>query len=239
LCCASTGLFIQEHNMWGTLVNAAAIIAGGALGTFLNRNLPERYQSIVFQAMGLFVAVLGISMAIKMQQMLLCVLALLLGGLLGECLRLDRQSERLGDWLKTKLRMKNEQFSEGFVNTSLLYCIGAMAILGAIEEGSGLFPTLYLTKSVMDGFSAIAFGAAMGIGVAFSAGPVILYQGGLTGLVMLFGGLLDPVMIQEISALGGLMLIGIGLDLLKITHVRVVNLLPSLVVIIPLLIWFA
>ena len=225
--------------MWGTLVNALAIIAGGAVGTLLNRNLPERYHSIVFQAMGLFVIVLGISMAIKMQEMLLCVLALLLGGLLGEWLRLDKQSVRLGDWLKRKLRMKNERFSEGFVNTSLLYCIGAMAILGAIEEGSGLFPTLYLTKSVMDGFSAIAFGAAMGVGVLFSAGPVVLYQGSLTGLVLLFGGLMDAAIINEVSALGGLLLVGLGIDLLKIQHIRVVNLLPALLVVIPLLLWFA
>ena len=225
--------------MWGTLVNALAIIAGGAVGTLLNRNLPVRYHSIVFQAMGLFVIVLGISMAIKMQEMLLCVLALLLGGLLGEWLRLDKQSVRLGDWLKRKLRMKNERFSEGFVNTSLLYCIGAMAILGAIEEGSGLFPTLYLTKSVMDGFSAIAFGAAMGVGVLFSAGPVALYQGSLTGLVLLFGGLMDAAIINEVSALGGLLLVGLGIDLLKIQHIRVVNLLPALLVVIPLLLWFA
>jgi len=224
--------------MWGTLVNGAAIIVGGALGTLLNRNLPERYHSIVFQAMGLFVIVLGVSMAIKMQEMLLCVLALLLGGLLGEALRLDKQSERLGDWLKRKLNMKSERFSEGFVNTSLLYCIGAMAILGAIEEGSGQFPTLYLTKSVMDGFSAIAFGAAMGVGVLFSAGPVILYQGGLTGLVLLFGGLMDAAIINEISALGGLLLVGLGIDLLKIQHIRVVNLLPALLVVIPLLVYF-
>ena len=218
--------------MWGTLVNAAAIVVGSIVGTVFNRSLPERFQSMVFQAMGLFVMILGISMALEMKYMLLCVLSLLLGGLFGELLRLDVQMSNLGEWLKRKLNAKNSRFSEGFVSTSLLYCIGAMSILGSIEEGSGQYPTLLLTKSVMDGFSAVAFASAMGIGVLFSFVPVAIYQGSLTLLAMSFGEMLSGVMINELSALGGVLLVGLGINLLEIRQIKVVNLLPSLVFII-------
>ena len=218
--------------MWGTLVNASAIIVGSIVGTVFNRSLPERFQSMVFQAMGLFVMILGISMALEMKYMLLCVLSLLLGGLFGELLRLDVQMSNLGEWLKQKLNAKNSRFSEGFVSTSLLYCIGAMSILGSIEEGSGQYPTLLLTKSVMDGFSAVAFASAMGIGVLFSFIPVAIYQGSLTLLAMSFGEMLSGVMINELSALGGVLLVGLGINLLEIRQIKVVNLLPSLVFII-------
>ncbi len=158
--------------MWGTVVNAAAIIAGGLIGTFFNKSLPKRFQSIVFQAMGLCVITIGIAMALKMQHMLFCVLSLLVGGLLGELLKLDTQLEKLSAWIKRKVKIKNERFSEGFISTSLLFCVGAMAILGSVEEGSGHHPNLLLTKSVMDGFSSIAFAAAFGVGVIFSSVPV-------------------------------------------------------------------
>ena len=222
-------IFAQIYHMWGTIINSAAIIVGGLIGTFFNKNLPQRFQSIVFQAMGLCTIIIGLSMALKMEHMLLCVLSLLAGGLLGELLRLDHQLDKLSDQIKHKIKIKNERFSEGFVSTSLLFCVGAMAILGAVEEGSGQYPNLLLTKSVMDGFSAIAFAAAFGVGVIFSSVPVFIYQGLLTLLVIFFGSLLSDSIINELSAVGGVLLIGLGVNLLGLKPINVLNLLPSLI----------
>ena len=222
--------------MWGNLVNAIDIIIGGAAGTLFNRSLPERFHTIVFQCMGLFVGVLGVSLALKMEKIVLCILSLLIGGLLGELLQLDAQMVKLGNWVKQRLKLKSKRFTEGFVASSLLYCVGAMAILGAIEEGTGNYPSILLTKSVMDGFSAIALSSAMGIGVAFSAFPVFIYQGAITLLAFLFGNLLDEGIIREISAIGGIMLVGLGINLLDIKQLKVVNLLPSLIIIC--LLWY-
>lgn len=215
--------------MWGTIINSAAIIAGGLIGTFFNKSLPKRFQTIVFQAMGLCTIVIGTSMALKMEHMLFCVLSLMAGGLLGELLRLDTQLDKLSEWVKRKVKIKNERFSEGFVSTSLLFCVGAMAILGSVEEGSGQYPNLLLTKSVMDGFSSIAFAAAFGVGVIFSSVPVFIYQGSLTLLVILFGSLLSDSVINELSAVGGVLLIALGINLLDIKPIKVLNLLPSLI----------
>ena len=216
----------------GTLVNAIAIIIGGLIGTVFNRSLPQRYQTIIFQGMGLFIVALGISMSINMEHILICIFSLILGGLTGELLRLDKQVYALGEWVKRSIRVKSERFTEGFVSTSLIYCIGAMAILGAIEEGTGNFPTILLTKSVMDGFSAIAFSAALGIGVIFSALPVAIYQGVITLTVFLFANNIDIAIVNELSAVGGIMLVGIGVNLLEIKDIKVVNLLPALVFVV-------
>jgi len=222
--------------MWGTIVNAAAIIAGGLIGTLFNKSLPQRFQTIVFQIMGLSTIVIGIAMALKMKYMLFCILSLLIGGLLGELVRLDIQMDKLSGWVKARVKIKNERFSEGFISSSLLFCVGAMSILGSIEEGSGQYPTLLLTKSVMDGFTSIAFAAAFGVGVIFSAAPVLIYQGLLTLAVMVFGSLLDQSIINELSAVGGIMLIGLGISLLDIKQVKIVNLLPALIF-VGLLVW--
>jgi len=138
---------------------------------------------------------------------------------------------KVGDWVRQRLKLNNKRFTEGFVTASLLYCVGAMSILGAIEEGTGNAPSLLLTKAVMDGFSSIALASALGIGVVFSAFPVFIYQGAITLLAFLFGNLLDSGTIHEISAIGGVMLVGLGINLLGIKQLKVVNLLPALIVI--------
>ena len=218
--------------MWGTLVNAAAIIAGGLIGTVFNRALPQRYQVIIFQGIGLFVVTLGISMSIKMEHVLISVFSIIIGGLVGELLKIDKQLNNLGEWIKRNLKFKSKNFTEGFVSASLIYCIGAMAILGAIEEGTGNFPTILLTKSAMDGFSSIAFAAALGVGVIFSAGTVAIYQGTITLITFLFADTLNMAIINELSAVGGILIVGIGINILEIKEIKVVNLLPSLVFII-------
>ena len=224
--------------MWGNLVNAVAIIVGGLIGTVLHRTIPPRYQTIIFQGMGLFIIALGISMSIKMEHVLVSVFSLLAGGITGELLQIDKQLNIFGEWLKRKLKFKSEKFTSGFVSTSLLYCTGAMAVLGAIEEGTGNFPTILLTKSAMDGFSAIAFAAALGIGVIFSAIPVALYQGTIVLITFLFADQFNMTIVNELSAVGGMLIVGLGFNLLDIKEIKVVNLLPSLVFVVVLMMIF-
>jgi len=173
-----------------------------------------------------------------MEHILISVFSLLLGGLVGEFFKLDMQMKTLGEWLKRSLKFKTERFTEGFVSTSLLYCIGAMAVLGAIEEGTGEFPTILLTKSVMDGFSSIAFAAALGVGVIFSAASVAIYQGTITLIVFLFADTIDIAIINELSAVGGILLIGLGINILEIKDIKVVNLLPALVFVVVFMLVF-
>jgi uncharacterized membrane protein YqgA involved in biofilm formation len=141
--------------MIGTLVNTAAVIVGGSLGMFIKHRLPEKYVRIYFQAVGLFTIVLGISMSLKMAFPLMVVASLACGGILGEWLQLEEKTNRLGEILKKKLRFSNERFTEGLVTAFLLFCMGSMSIIGAIEEGFGKTSDLLLTKSLMDGFSAL------------------------------------------------------------------------------------
>ena len=224
--------------MWGTLVNTASILVGGFIGTVFHRTLPQRFQAIIFQGMGLFVVVLGVSMSIKMEHVLVSVFSLLLGGLSGELLRLDRQINKLGEWLKRSLKFTSEKFTDGFVSASLIYCIGAMAVVGAIEEGTGQYPTILLTKSVMDGFTSIAFAAALGIGVIFSAASVAIYQGIITLITFLFADTLNMAIVNELSAVGGVLIVGLGINMLEIREIKVINLLPSLVFVIVLMLIF-
>jgi len=224
--------------MFGTLINAFAIIVGGLIGAACNRSLPQRYQVIIFQGMGLFIVAFGISMSIKMEHILISVFSLILGGLTGEFLKLYKQMNTLGEWLKRKLKFKSERFTEGFVTSSLIYCIGVMAVLGAIEEGTGGFPTILLTKSVMDGFSSIAFAAAFGVGVMFSAAPVAIYQGSITLIVFLFADHINIAIVNELSAVGGILLVGLGINILEIKDIKVVNLLPALVFVVALMMIF-
>ena len=214
--------------MIGTLVNTAAVIVGGSLGMFIKHRLPEKYVRIYFQAVGLFTIVLGISMSLKMALPLMVVASLACGGILGEWLQLEEKTNRLGETLKKKLRFSNERFTEGLVTAFLLFCMGSMSIIGAIEEGFGKTSDLLLTKSLMDGFSALMLASALGIGVVFSSIPLLLFQGGITLMVWMFAKDIPTIYITEITAVGGILLIGLGLSILEIRKLNIINLLPSL-----------
>lgn len=223
--------------MTGTLINAAAILLGGGAGILLKSRIPGKYTEIIFQAIGLFTLFLGIFMAFKAHQFLYLIFSLLLGGITGEALKLDSRLSKITQNLQKRFAVGNHRFSEGLVTAFLLFCMGSMTILGAIEEGSGNFPNLLITKSIMDGFSAMALASALGIGVLFSAIPLLIYQGGITWLAYAFGNVIDPQLVDELTATGGVMLIGLGLTILSIKEIRVVNLLPGLIfaVLLPLL----
>lgn len=213
----------------GTLVNVATVLAGGILGLLIGNRLPDRIKEMFFQGIGLFTLLLGIMMGMKTANPLVLVLAMITGGLLGEWWRLDRGMERMADRLKTRTGMESAHFTEGLVTAFLLFCMGSMTILGALEEGLGHPPALLITKSLMDGLSAIALTATLGVGVVFSVLPLLLYQGGLTWLAFHLEPFLTDPLIQEMTAAGGLILIGLGLQILQIRQFRILNFLPSLI----------
>jgi uncharacterized membrane protein YqgA involved in biofilm formation len=222
--------------MVGTLVNTAAVIAGSSIGLVFKKNLPEKYHHIYFQAVGLFTLLLGVKMALPVASPLLVVLSLVLGGFIGMKLRLEARAEQLGGYIKTRTRSTNDRFTEGLITGFLLFCMGSMTIVGAIEEGFGQTSDLLLTKSVMDFFSAMMLAAGLGIGVLFSSVLLLLFQGGITLLVALIGTAIPEAIITEISAVGGVILIGLSINLLKIKQIEIINLLPALLL-VGLLIW--
>ncbi len=222
--------------MIGTIVNVAAVLAGSTIGLFLNKSLPERFVKIFFQVMGIFTIFLGISMALKSTHVLHMVMALITGSLIGEWLNLQKGMERFGDWIKGKIKLKNNKFTDGLLTAFLLYCVGSMTIIGAIEEGLGKPPRLLFVKSVMDGVSSIALASGLGVGVSFSVIPLFIFQGGLTLLAAGFGDFIPGIMITELTAVGGILLMGLGIDILEIKKIKVMNMLPALVMIL-LLLW--
>jgi len=216
--------------MIGTLVNVIAILIGGSLGLLFRARIPDRMFKIVFQAIGIFTLYLGVNMALKANELLLMVFSLVVGSLIGEFLRLEDRVENLSELLKRKIGSKDDKFSTGFVTSFMLFCLGAMTILGSMEEGMGKEPTLLLTKSMMDGFSAVALAAVMGVGVLFSVIPLLIYQGGLTLLAALFGGVIPEAIITEMAGVGGVLIIGLGISILEIKKIKVLNMLPALLV---------
>ncbi len=221
--------------MIGTIVNIVAIIIGGVIGLFINKRLPQRFINIFFQVIGLFTLFLGISMALETTHVLHMIMALILGAVIGEALRLQNKVERMSDFLKTRFNIGGEKFSEGLLTAFLLYCVGSLTILGAIEEGMGGVPKILYIKSLMDGISSIALASGLGIGVVFSVVPLFIYQGGLTLFASWFGDFLPEVMINEMTAVGGILLIGLSINILNIKKINVINMLPALVIIIMLL----
>lgn len=222
--------------MLGTIINVIAVIIGGTAGLLLNKKLPARFVNIFFQVIGLFTLFLGFSMAFKTKHVMHLILALIVGAIIGEALKLDLWIEKLGDGIKSKFRFGNEKFTEGMLTAFLLFCMGSLTIVGAIEEGMGGNPRLLLIKSLMDGVSSIALASGMGAGVIFSVVPLLIYQGGITILAIWFGKFFPEVYVNEISAVGGILLVGLGISILEIKKINVMNMLPALLVIV-ILIW--
>ena len=224
--------------MLGTIVNVATVLAGSTLGLLFHRRLPEKITGIVFQGIGLFTLFLGFSMASKTSNFLIMIFSIVIGSIIGELLSLDSVLDKFSDRLKNRIGSKNDKFSEGLIAAFLLFCMGSMTILGAFEEGLGNSPNLLYAKSLLDGFSSIALSAGLGIGVMFSAIPLLIYQGGLTLFAGWLGKFFSDIVINEMSAVGGLMLIGLGISILEIKSIKVINMTPGLLVAIILAIIF-
>jgi uncharacterized membrane protein YqgA involved in biofilm formation len=220
--------------LWGALINAVAIVAGSVAGLFLPR-LRDDLRSTVTQGMGLALCVLGLMMAMKTDQYLAMVISLVLGGIAGELARLEARLERLGDWLERKVSAQGEgKVGKAFVTATLVYCIGAMAILGSIDSGIRHDHQILYAKSLMDGFLSVIFASALGLGVAFSAVPVFVYQGAIALGAALLASMISTetisVITREVSSVGGVLIIGVGINLLDLKKIRVANMLPSVAV---------
>lgn len=218
----------------GTLVNGALIIIGTLIGKVLNR-IPEEMKNTVMYAIGLAVMVLGIQMGFKSQNFIIVIISLVVGAVLGEAWKLEEKLNNLGLWLEKKVGSSGKgSIAEGFVTATLIFVIGAMAIIGALNSGIRGDHSVLYTKSLIDGFTAIILTTTLGIGVVFSAIPVVLYE----GLIALFATQIDRFVpkvlmdqfIVEMTATGGIMILAIGLNLTGITKVKVANLLPSILV---------
>ncbi len=213
----------------GTIVNFFAVIFGSTIGVIIHSKLPERIIKTTFQGIGLFTLFIGVQMALKTSNLLILVFSIILGSITGELLKIEEKVEKLSEFLKKKVKSKNDKFTEGFISSFLLFCMGSMSILGCIQEGLGGSPDLLLAKSALDGFSSIALASSMGIGVLFSAIPLLIYQGGLTIFASYLKHILSPQVTNELTAVGGLLLLGLGIDLLEIKKIKILNMLPALI----------
>lgn len=223
--------------MLGSLVNFIAIICGGLFGLLAGKAFPEKLKKTVIQGIGLSVIVIGLQMALKTNNIIIVILSLVLGGLIGEKIDIENRLNNLGRCLEKLLPGKAEgQIAKTFVTTSLIYCVGAMAIVGALEDGLEGNHDILFAKAVLDGITAVVFSSSMGIGVVFAAFPVLLYQGAITLFAGGLQGILAGPVVTEMSATGGLLIFGIGINLLGIKEIRVGNLLPGIFIAVPLVI---
>jgi len=220
------------HLPIGTLINALTVIVGSLIGLFLGKSIPPRIHQTVFQAIGLCTLFIGIQMALKVEHLLLLIFALLGGAIVGEYFRLEEKFLAGCELLKRKCNSDSPTFAQGLLTAFLIFCVGSLTILGALEEGINNNPSLLLTKATLDGFTAIALSASYGIGVLFSVLPLLIYQLGLTLLASNLKAFLTPVLVNQLTAVGGILIIGLGLNLLQIKEIRVTNLLPSLVLVV-------
>lgn len=211
----------------GVLINAAAVAAGGVLGTLGGRLMPEKMKQTVLAATGLVSIGIGISGAIGSSNQLIPILSLVIGSVIGELLHIEDGVTRAGDWLQKRFG-KSGSITEGFVTGSLVFAAGAMAVMGALESGLKNDHTILMTKSVIDMAGSVAFASSLGIGVAFSALSILVLEGTVTLLASLLTGVLTDAVITEISVTGSLIIIGVGLNVLGLTKLRIMNMTPAL-----------
>jgi len=217
--------------MLGTIVNALAIIAGSLLGLFFSKGIADNYKEIILSGVGLSVLLIGVKSALVSNDLMVVIFSVIIGALLGEWWQIEKKLESLGAFLEKRVATKSsdtKSFARGFVTASLVFCVGSMAIVGSLESGlTGNHQTLF-AKSVLDGVTSVIFASAMGLGVMFSAAAVFLYQGLITVTAVFMKSFLVPETIAQMTSVGGLLIMAIGMNMLKITTIRVGNLLPAI-----------
>ena len=217
--------------MLGTIVNVFAIIAGSLLGLLFSKGIRKNYEEIILSGVGLSVILIGIKSALASEELMVVIFSVIIGAILGEWLRIEERLEKLGTFLEARVSAKSSDsrsFARGFVTASLVFCVGSMAIVGSLESGlTGNHQTLF-AKSIIDGVTSIIFASTMGLGVMFSAAAVLFYQGLITISASLAKDLLVPETIAQMTSVGGLLIMAIGMNMLGITKIRVGNLLPSI-----------
>ncbi|MCK5006136.1 MAG: DUF554 domain-containing protein [Spirochaetales bacterium] len=223
--------------MIATLVNCVAVIIGSLIGLILHMKINESFKRVVYVGAGMISLILGIKMGLVTTRIVFMALALIVGGMLGEWWNVEGGILRFGEFLKRRFAKKEsgKDFAGGFLNASVLFCVGAMTLVGAFKAGAEGNYDLILTKSVMDGFMAIMLTAAMGIGVAFSAITILVYQGGITLLAGILQPLVNELLLGELTAVGGVLVIMIGLNLLRLSKLKTANYIPALLVTIGLI----
>ena len=219
----------------GPLINAVAIVVGGALGLLFRKRVPERITQTALHVMGLFTLLVGVRMALRGEELIMVLVSLALGAMLGEGINIEDRLERFGAWLETRLHLTEQSPAKGFINASLLFCVGSMAIVGSITEGLSGDRSILVTKAMMDGILSIAFAAGMGVGVLASSLPILLYQGSLTLLASKLQAFFTPSMIAELTSVGGVIVMGIGVNILGLQKVKVGNFIPALLIIVLIL----
>lgn len=229
----------------GSIVNTLAVIAGGLIGLFFSKGIKEKYQHTVMQALGLSTIFIGLGGALEKILLinhhalsshgsLLIAISLVLGALIGEFFDIEYQFERLGKWLKAKAKSNDSKFTEAFVSTSLTVCIGAMAIVGSIQDGLVHDPSMLYTKSLLDFIIVIVFASTLGIGSIFAALPILVLEGSLTLFAGALNGILTTAVINNMVMVGNILIVGVGVNLMEAYHIKVANLLPALLITIPL-----
>ena len=216
--------------MTGTLVNAVAVILGSLIGILLKKGIPQRFSDSIMKAVALCVIYIGIDGCMEGRKTLVTIVSMAAGALLGELLKLDDGINKLGKKLENKVSGNNGgdgNIAKGFVTASLLFCVGAMAIVGSLESGINKNHEIIFSKSLLDFISAIIFSASMGVGVMFSAIFVLVYQGSITLLAQFVGPYLSDVVIAEMTCTGSLLIIALGLNMLGITKLKVMNYIPA------------
>jgi len=227
--------------MTGTFLNIATVIIGGFIGLLFGARIPEKLKSTVIAGMGLFTAAMGLQMFLKTENPLIVLGSLLIGTLLGEWWRIEDGLQNLGKYLEQRFSKSGDdgsnKFVRGFLTASLLFCVGPMTILGSIQDGLTGDYNLLAVKSVLDGFASLAFTSTLGVGVMFSSVIVLVYQGGISLLAAQLNAIVTPSMMNELTATGGVILLGLAISsLLEIKKIRVGNMLPGLAV-APLIVW--
>ena len=214
----------------GTLVNCLTIIGGCIIGLCIKGKVNEKVSTTVMQGLGLCSLYIGISGSLKCEEPIQLIVSMAVGALIGELIDIDKWLVKLGDYFENKFKKKDDKvsISEGFVTSSLLFCVGAMAIVGSLESGlNGNNTTLY-AKSVLDGVSSIIFSSTLGIGVFLSVFTVLIYQGSITLAASMLSGILSTSVITNMSVVGSVIIIGLGLNILGMTKIKVANLLPAI-----------
>ena len=227
--------------MTGTFLNIATVLIGGALGLIFGARIPDQLKATVISGMGLFVMAMGLQMFLNTENPLIVLSSLLIGTLLGEWWRIEERLQNLGKFLEQRFSRAGEPgsntFVRGFLTASLLFCVGPLTILGSIQDGLTGDYNLLAVKSVLDGFASLAFASTLGVGVMFSTIIILVYQGGISLLAAQLNSIVTPSMMNELTATGGVILLGLAISsLLEIKNIRVGNMLPGLAV-APLLVW--
>ncbi len=218
----------------GAIVNALAILVVGLIGNLIRNRVPERLTSGIMKAVGLAVLYIGISGVLKNENVMLLVISMVIGTLIGELIDIDKQMIRLGNWLEKKLpkgrkyQEGQNSFSKGFVPATILFCVGSMAIVGSMNSGFSADHTMLYTKSILDGTTSLFLAGTLGIGVAFSSIPILLYEGTLTLIAFFVGSFMTDIMITEMSAIGSLLIAAIGFNLLDFKQIKVANMIPAM-----------